>query len=189
MYREDTVTKTNDGGLNNIKKECKVVWVYLSDNVTHCPVKLVDKYVSLCSQITVKSKRNNFYMRSLDRVNPAQWFGEQVVGKNTLRKVVSNLLKSANLDGHFTNHSLRRTSATRLFQAGIDRKLIKEFTGHTSDVIDKYQITSNIQRSDMSKVLQQDKLPTISVENDPPEEFDKIEPPKESLQISIKDVW
>ena len=101
---------------------------------------------------------------------------------------MSNLLKSANLDGHFTNHSLQRTSATRLFQAGIDRKLIKEFTGHTSDAVDKYQITSNIQRSDMSKVLQQDKLLTISVENDPPEEFDKIEPPKESLQISIKDV-
>ena len=34
VYREDTTTKTNDGGLNHMRKERKVVWVYPSANVT-----------------------------------------------------------------------------------------------------------------------------------------------------------
>ena len=52
------------------------------------------------------------------------------------------MLKSANLDGYFTNHSLRRSSTTRLFQAG-----------HTSYAIDTYQITSNDQRKQISAVI------------------------------------
>ena len=37
-YREDSVTKKNDGGLKSIKKQHKIVWVYPSSNRVHCPV-------------------------------------------------------------------------------------------------------------------------------------------------------
>ena len=53
----------------------------------------------------------------------------------------------------FSNHSLRHTSTTRLFQAGVDRKVIKEFTGHVSNAVDKYQLTSNDQREQISKII------------------------------------
>ena len=53
----------------------------------------------------------------------------------------------------FTNHSLRCTGGTCLFQAGVGCKLVKEATGHRSDVIDTYQITSDEQREVMSKIL------------------------------------
>ena len=43
------------------------------------------------------------------------------------------MLNNAKLNGFFTNHSLRCSGTTRLFQNGIDRKLVKESTGHTSD--------------------------------------------------------
>ena len=76
-----------------------------------------------------------------------------MLGLNSIRKVVQTLLKDSKLDGFFTNHSLRRTSTTRLFRKGVDRKLIKEFTGHTSDAIDQYQITSDEQRKDMSRII------------------------------------
>ena len=33
-------------------------------------------------------------------------------------------LKAAGIPGHFTNHSLRVTSATRLFEAHVDEQLI-----------------------------------------------------------------
>ena len=33
VYREDTCTKTNDGGLNQMRKERKIVWVYPSRNI------------------------------------------------------------------------------------------------------------------------------------------------------------
>ena len=153
VYREDTVTKTNDGGLANMKKERKVVWIFPNESPLRCPVRLVDKYMSLLPDVG-KSKKSNFYLRSLEKPNPAQWYGDQPVGKNTLTKVVSKLLKSANLDGYFTNHSLRRTSATRLFQAGVDGKIVKEITGHVSDALNKYQVTSNEQKQEVSNVLQ-----------------------------------
>ena len=70
-------------------------------------------------------------MRNLKKCSPLQWYGEQIV--NTLRKVVSTMLNNAKSNGFFTNHSLRCSGTTRLFQNGIDRKLEKEFTGHTSD--------------------------------------------------------
>ena len=95
VYREDSVTKTNDGGLSNLKKERKVVWVFPSDNITRCPVRLVDKYMSLCPDVG-KGKKANFYLRPLEKRNSAQWYGEQPVGRNSLTKVVTKLLKSAN---------------------------------------------------------------------------------------------
>ena len=48
VYTEDTVTKTNDGGLNSMQKEHKVRWIHPAENPTRCPVRLVDKYMSLC---------------------------------------------------------------------------------------------------------------------------------------------
>ena len=154
VYTEDTVTKTNDGGLASLKKDRKVVWMYPSSDITRCPVRLFDKYISLCPEIRTGKQKTNFYLRSLDRPNPAQWYSNQVVGLNTLRQTVKQMLKSADLDGYFTNHSLRRTSTTRLFQAGIDRKLVKEFTGHYSDAGDKYQLTSDQQWGHISKVIE-----------------------------------
>ena len=188
VYREDCVTKTNDGGLNNLKKQRKVVWVYPSKDSSRCPVHLVDKYISLCPQVTPKTKKYNFYLRALDRTNPAQWFGEQVLGRNSIVKVVGKLLKSANLNGYFTNHSLRRTGTTRLFHAGIDRKLVKEFTGHSSDAVDHYQITSDLQRKAMSEVVQCERKveETKSVVSDD-EECAKVElkPMVHELEVGI----
>ena len=152
VYTEDTVTKTNDGGLSHMRKDRKVVWVYPSNNVKRCPVRLVDKYISLCPEVGNKGK-SNFYLRPLEKINPAQWYSSRVMGVNAIRKVVGKMLKSAKLDGYFTNHSLRRSATTRLFRAGVDRKLIKEFTGHSSDAVDKYQITSDEQRKEMSSII------------------------------------
>ena len=39
--------KMNDGGLANLKKQCKVAWIFPSNDVNRCPVRLVDKYMSV----------------------------------------------------------------------------------------------------------------------------------------------
>ena len=192
VYREDLVTKINDGGLNNLKKERKVVWIFLSNNTVRYPVRLVDKYMSLCPEVG-KSKKANFYLRSLENRYPVQWYGDQPVGKNTLTKVVGNLLKSAQLDGYFTNHSLQRTSATRLFQAGVDTKIVREITGHVSDAINKYQVTSHDQKKEVSDIL---KGPTtlkfIDNSKECDESYDgdevKVNPPVLSLELSVSDM-
>ena len=127
--------------------------VYPSENINCCTVQLVDKYISLLPPITPKTKKFNFYLHSLEHTNPRQWYEEQVVGCHTLTLVVKELLKSAKLDGHFTNHSLCRTGTTQLFQAGVDKKVIREYTGHRSDAINKYQITSGAQKEKVSSIL------------------------------------
>ena len=127
--------------------------MFPSDNILCDPVRLVDKYVSLLPPVGPKTKKYNFYLRSLDKPNPVQWYGEQVVGCHNLTKVVSELLKTAKLDGFFTNHSLRCTGMTHLFQAGVDKKVIKEYTGHVSNAVEKYQVTSERQREDLSAIL------------------------------------
>ena len=67
-------------------------------------------------------------------------------------------------------HLYLRAGTTRLFQAGIDRKLITEATGHRSDALDCYVVTSHEQRQHMSNVIancnDKSKVETISV---PPE--------------------
>ena len=119
-----------------MQKEKKTVWVYPSENPIRCPMRIVDKYISLCPVVGPKTKQKNFYLRSLDKINPAQWYGEAVVGVNSLAVVVKELLKSVSSDKFYSNHSLHRSGTTHLFRAGIDRKLVKEFTGHTSDAVD-----------------------------------------------------
>ena len=133
-------------------KERKVVWVYPSEDKTRCPVRIIDKYMSLLPPVR-DGKKDNFYLRSLNRYTPAQWYGEQVVGLNTLRKMMKQITENSNIQGFFTNHSLCRSGITRLFQAGVDRKIVKEFSGHASDTVDKYQITSDQQHAELSSII------------------------------------
>ena len=65
-------------------------------------------------------------------------------------------MAEAGIEGHFRNHSTRKSTCTRLFQKGVDPQLIKEQTGHKSEAIMRYK-KSNIQMkkqvSDMLSVL------------------------------------
>ena len=151
VYREDSITKTNQGGLRDMKKERKIVWIKPNVNMSRCPVRLVEKYLNLVPQWGTKS---NFYLQSLKRPKPNVWYSTMPVGINSIRKVTGKLLKDAGLDSYFTNHSLRRTCATRLFQAGTNVKLVKEIMGHVSDAVHKYQTTSDQQRMAVSDIIQ-----------------------------------
>ena len=109
VYREETVTKTNKGGLRDMKKERKIVWVKPNNVWVRDPVRLVQKYTSLLPE---GGSKPNLYLQSLKKPRPFCWYQASPVGINSLRKVVKTLLKDAGLDGYFTNHSLRRTCAT-----------------------------------------------------------------------------
>ena len=64
----------------------------------------------------------------------------------------------AGITGFKTNHSLRVTTATRLFQAGVDEQLIMKRTGHRSvDGVRKYKQISEEQNENLSEILNQEK--------------------------------
>ena len=76
---------------------------------------------------------HNFYLQVLE--NPKTWFKDLgPLGENSLGKMVKPLFEEAGIPGHFTNHSLRRSKVTRMFQAGIEKNDIMKETGHRSDV-------------------------------------------------------
>ena len=77
------------------------------------------------------------------------------------------MMKEANIEGFFTNHSLRHSGGTRLFRAGVDCKLVKEVTGHRSGAVDRYQITSHEQHEKMSKIIAKAPSTTVSVNPNP----------------------
>ncbi len=52
-------------------------------------------------------------------------------------------MRQAGKTGNFTNHSLRVTVATRMFEGGIEEQLVKEKTGHKSDAVRCYKRTSD----------------------------------------------
>ena len=136
-----------------MKLDRKTVWVYPSSNVSRCPVRLVDKYLSLCPDYTLKP---NFYLQSLQKPKIKTWYAGQVVGQHTLGKKIKELFSGTNIKGYFTGHSLRRSGTTRLFQAGVERKIIKEMSGHRSDAVDCYSVTSDEQRKGLSRILSGD---------------------------------
>ena len=79
VYREDTISKTHDGGLKDMRSDRKEVWVFPNENPERCCVRLVDKYLRLCPNV---QKRNNFYLHSLSKPTPNQWYSEKVIGQN-----------------------------------------------------------------------------------------------------------
>ena len=102
----------------------KVVWVHRNKiDFNRCPVRLVEQYLSLCPKNT---KKANFYLQSLQKPTPKQWYSGQVVGLNLNYKAIKLMLGDAKIEGFFTGHSFRRPGTTRMFQGGIDGKIIKE---------------------------------------------------------------
>ena len=71
-------------------------------------------------------------------------------------------MESAGFKGYFTGHSLRRTGTTRLSDAGIPKKVMKECTGHVSDAIDKYMVTSDSEREKIFDVLSADPINVLA---------------------------
>ena len=77
------------------------------------------------------------------------------IGHNMLSKMVSHLCSDAGILGFKTNHSLRVTSATRLFHSGVDEQLIMSHTRHRSvDAgVRTYKRESQEQKRSLSNIL------------------------------------
>ena len=68
--------------------------------------------------------------------------------------MVKRLCAAAGLQGHFSNHSLCATAATRLFEAGVDEQLIMQRTGHSTTAgVRSYERVGEKLRSVTSDVL------------------------------------
>lgn len=76
------------------------------------------------------------------------------------------MCKQAGFEGFYSNHSLRATATTRLFNQGVDEQLICETTGHRSNAVRSYKRTSDEQKNEISEILQSKKPRSGSVFDD-----------------------
>lgn len=128
-YTEDC-QKTKNGGLYERNIAPKVIDVYEKENERNI-VKIYRKYMAV--RPTNGKNIENFYLQPSKEMKGNVWYKDQPLGENAIGNVIKNVFEEADIGGHFTNHSLRRTKVTRLFQAGIDKESVKTQTGHRSD--------------------------------------------------------
>lgn len=148
IYTEDV---TNQGGIVHRRREPKQVIHYANEfHAKRCLVKLYKLYVSKCP---LDRPDGAFYLKPLGNPTDTCWYQKTPVGHNTLQKTVSRLCQSAGFSGHFTNHSLRATNATRLFEAKVDEQLIMQRTGHRSSAVREYKRIGEKLRAATSDVL------------------------------------
>ena len=125
-------SKNRSGGLQDFKVANKSVSTYALGG-ERCHVYLLDLYLS---KLPVEAFIEDvFYMRPL-AIIPARadmpWFLKNRLGQNSCSKMTSAMCEEAGISGRKTNHSLRRTAATMLFEQGVPEKIIQGITGHRS---------------------------------------------------------
>ena len=151
LLYEEMGSKNNPGGLNTRRVAIKQVPHFQNkSNPGRDFVRLYSKYLSKCPP------SEHVFLQSLKKPSADRWYTSRPVGHNPLGGTVKRICALAGIVGKKTNHSLRATAATRLFQAGsIDEQLIMKMTGHRSmDGVRAYKRVSNEQFKEMSDILQ-----------------------------------
>ena len=119
-----------------------------------CPVYILDSYLS---KLPKTGTQDIFHLRPLEEIpmDPSlPWYSAVPVGRDTLHKKMSTMCKQAGVQGHITNHSLRATSATRMYERNVPEKIIQERTGHRSlESLRCYERTSGLQHQTVSNIL------------------------------------
>ena len=182
----ENISKNNAGGIaqRNITPK-QVVHHSNEENPSRCFVSLYREYVRHCP---TERKTGAFYLTPLKRPKEDVWYSNTAVGHNTLDKTVKRLCAAAGIQGFKTNHSLRVTNATRLFQSGMDEQLIMCRTGHRSiEGVRTYKRISEELKEDLSHVLNSATNGTIPMRKKIKIEADKTdpEPVPENKHISI----
>ena len=105
----ENYSKNNQGGL--LHRKVKPKSVTNDSDPQRCLVCLFQTYLRHRPH-----DNPNFYLTPLRQPKGDIWYSNVPVGHNTLSRTVARLCKSAGIPGYKTNHSLRVTCATRLFQ-------------------------------------------------------------------------
>ena len=134
----------------------KIVTIVANPEVKErCTVYLLDLYISKLPKSAVDN--DLFYckpMASAPLDDSCPWYFNVPIGKNTLSKMVADMCAEAGLSGKKTNHSLRVSGTSCLFEAGVPEKLIQQRTGHrTLESLRMYERVTDKQHLAVSKVL------------------------------------
>lgn len=149
-------SKNRPGSLHHVHLANKVVHHYANSSMgICCYVYLMDLYIS---KLPAKAKEKDiFYCKPAKNIpnNDKPWYFETAVGHNTLKRKLKDIYALAGLDrSSISNHSLRATSVSRLYEKGVPEKIIMERSGHLSTSgVRSYERTSDFQKKSVSDAL------------------------------------
>ncbi len=141
--------------------------MYGSTNPSRNVVNLFAQYIRL---LPSEQKNPSLYKYALSasKRTASQWYSDCPVGVNPLKKVVKGIMCRGGLKGKYTNHSLRATCVTRMFEASVDKQLIKRFTGHKSDAVRDYKkVSETLLRKASSTITGEVHVPKVREVQDP----------------------
>ena len=148
-------SKNRPGLIHHVHLDNKVVIHYASSSLgNRCFVYLMELYISKLPPKAVE--KDLFYCKpAKSAVDGKPWYHETAVGHNTLKKKLKDMFLEAGLDSiNISNHSLRATGVSRMYNKGIPEKLIMERSGHLSTAgVRSYERTTPEQKKDVSDLL------------------------------------
>ena len=120
-------SKNRNGGFYQLNVENKSVDIHKNpDDPKRCLVALLDLYFTKVPKAA--KDKDLFYCRPLAKyTTDGTWYSEQPRGKHALANMVKKMSEAAKIEENFTNHSLRASGATSLFQAEAPEKVIQEY--------------------------------------------------------------
>ena len=114
-------------------------------------MRLFKRYLAL---LPANPSADAFYLQPSRHPTSTCWFSATPLGHYSLGRTISCICKEADIGGYKTNHFLRATAATRLYQSGVDEQLVMERTGHRSlEGVCSYKRTSDTQCQALSNML------------------------------------
>ena len=157
VYYEYTefISKNNQHRFKDVNAMNKSCRVYAQPGSERCVVRLIDFYIS-----KLPTEPAAFYLRPLGKVPEGSkpWYCKSRVGVNKLKTFIPEISAESGVQVHYTNHSLRATSVTRMYNRGVPENLIGEKSGHRSiKALRAYEKTSEDQQKIAGQSIQMGK--------------------------------
>ena len=139
-FVENHDSKTRRGGIKQKATPFRRLEAKHTPNHERCLVCMWTLYMSKRPvNCTIPNLFLSWYRKD-DCVKNGKWYQNVPLGRHTLDGIVRSLTDAipTSANSHFTNQSLRKTCATTLHKAGVERQDIAKVTGHTSQAIERY---------------------------------------------------
>ena len=120
-----------------------------------CVIKMYTQYVSHRPETHGLKGCVAFYLTPLPQtqIKGPVWFKAVPLGIHAIEKRTRTMMKSVDPNSFYSNTSLRRTTKTRLVEAGIPQEVVAKKTGRISEVADRAYIGEGVFEERMSMSL------------------------------------
>ena len=173
-------TKNNPGGHNQSSQDYSDVRMYEISSNPMDPVAAFEFYLEKLhpENPNLFAKAKKTFMK--DEV----WYTKEVIGKNTLANIMKEISRKAGLSKSYTNHCVRASTVTHLYQAGVDTQQICSITKHKNEATLSHYISasSDEQKRSASSILSRSLVPSL----EPVSVVQSENTPNEIQELSLK---